>query len=180
MDSQTAWSICMLLRKLVNNNHTILCTVHQPSAQLFNMFDRLLLLQDGATLYFGDIGQDASVLTHYFEIKGARKCLAEENPAEWMLDVTAKRTAPSSDSHNWSSKWQLSQERESVAMKLQSLQTDSSTRRAKKTSQQELGEFAAPLTQQITLLVKRVFQDQWRNPLHLYTKTAVCIGLVSS
>lgn len=32
LDSQTAWSICTLLRKLANNGQAILCTIHQPSA----------------------------------------------------------------------------------------------------------------------------------------------------
>jgi ABC-type multidrug transport system ATPase subunit len=170
----------MLLRKLVNNNHTILYTIHQPSAQLFSMFDRLLLLQDGATLYFGDIGQGASVLTHYFETKGARRCLPEENPAEWMLDVTTRQSVPSADNQSWPSKWQMSHEREGVVVKLKSLEAgrDVSPTAAERASHQGKGEFAAPLSQQIILLVERVFQDQWRNPLYLYTKTAVCIGLV--
>lgn len=31
LDSQTAWSICQLMRKLANNGQAILCTIHQPS-----------------------------------------------------------------------------------------------------------------------------------------------------
>jgi ATP-binding cassette subfamily G (WHITE) protein 2 (PDR) len=47
LDSQTAWSICSLLRKLANNGQAILCTIHQPSAILFQKFDRLLFLAKG-------------------------------------------------------------------------------------------------------------------------------------
>ena len=47
LDSQTAWSICALLRKLANNGQAILCTIHQPSAILFQTFDRLLFLAKG-------------------------------------------------------------------------------------------------------------------------------------
>ena len=34
LDSQTAWSICKLIRKLADNGQAILCTIHQPSAIL--------------------------------------------------------------------------------------------------------------------------------------------------
>ena len=47
LDSQTAWSICSLLRKLANSGQAILCTIHQPSALLFQEFDRLLFLAKG-------------------------------------------------------------------------------------------------------------------------------------
>lgn len=47
LDSQTAWSICSLMRKLANNGQAILCTIHQPSAILLQSFDRLLFLAKG-------------------------------------------------------------------------------------------------------------------------------------
>lgn len=89
LDSQTAWSICALLRKLADNGQAILCTIHQPSAVLFQEFDRLLFLAAGGkTVYFGEIGQNSKVLTDYFEQHGAHACGADENPAEWMLTVS--------------------------------------------------------------------------------------------
>lgn len=63
LDSQTAWSICMLLRKLASNGMAILCTIHQLSASLFQTFDQLLLVgRVGKPLYFGDIGSDATIV----------------------------------------------------------------------------------------------------------------------
>lgn len=54
LDSQTSWAICDLMQKLTNNGQAILCTIHQPSAMLFQRFDRLLLLaKGGRTVYFG-------------------------------------------------------------------------------------------------------------------------------
>lgn len=58
------------------------------------MFDRLLLLdKGGTTLYFGEIGQNASAIINYFEKQGAPKCQLHENPAEWMLRVTENMEA---------------------------------------------------------------------------------------
>jgi hypothetical protein len=45
------------------------------------MFDRLLLLRKGGqTVYFGDLGQNASTVLHYFQSNGARLCGEDENP----------------------------------------------------------------------------------------------------
>jgi ATP-binding cassette, subfamily G (WHITE), member 2, PDR len=88
LDSQTAWSICMLLRKLANSGQAILITIHQPSSQLFELFDRLLLLDhSGRVAYFGDIGHDAATVIEYFERHGSAKCDVSKNPAEWILNV---------------------------------------------------------------------------------------------
>jgi ATP-binding cassette subfamily G (WHITE) protein 2 (PDR) len=54
LDSQTSWAILDLLDKLSKAGQSILCTIHQPSAILFQRFDRLLLLAEGGkTVYFG-------------------------------------------------------------------------------------------------------------------------------
>ena len=69
------------LRSLADNGLSILCTIHQPSAELFQVFDRLLLLRKGGqTVYFGDIGPNSTKLIDYFERNGAAKCGHDENP----------------------------------------------------------------------------------------------------
>jgi ABC-type multidrug transport system ATPase subunit len=89
LDSQTSWAILDLLEKLSKAGQSILCTIHQPSAMLFQRFDRLLFLaKGGRTVYFGDIGEGSKTMTSYFERQGARKCKEGENPAEWMLEVS--------------------------------------------------------------------------------------------
>ena len=81
LDSQTAWSIMAFIRSLADNGLSILCTIHQPSAVLFQLFDRLLLLRAGGqTVFFGDIGQNSSKMLNYFERNGARECQPDENP----------------------------------------------------------------------------------------------------
>ena len=55
--------------------------IHQPSAELFQEFDRLLLLRKGGqTVYFGDIGQNATTLINYFQSNGGKPCPPEANP----------------------------------------------------------------------------------------------------
>ena len=71
--------------------HTTPFSIHQPSAELFQVFDRLLLLRKGGqTVYFGDIGPSASTLIHYLESNGSRPCKPDENPYvlfSWMVSI---------------------------------------------------------------------------------------------
>ncbi len=56
-------------------------SIHQPSSELFTVFDRLLLLQTGGkTVYFGDLGENAETMLNYFQSSGARPCEHLENP----------------------------------------------------------------------------------------------------
>jgi ATP-binding cassette subfamily G (WHITE) protein 2 (PDR) len=88
LDSQTSWSLCNLMEKLTRNGQAILCTIHQPSAMLFQRFDRLLLLaKGGKTVYFGEIGRNSQTLLDYFTRNGGPQLPVGANPAEHMLSV---------------------------------------------------------------------------------------------
>jgi ABC-type multidrug transport system ATPase subunit len=89
LDSQSSWAIIAFLRKLANNGQAVLATIHQPSAILFQEFDRLLFLaKGGKTVYFGDIGKNSETLLNYFESSGADKCGENDNPAEYSKRAT--------------------------------------------------------------------------------------------
>ncbi|EGW30589.1 ATP dependent transporter multidrug resistance [Spathaspora passalidarum NRRL Y-27907] len=111
LDSQSAWAIVKLLRDLANAGQSILCTIHQPSATLFEEFDRLLLLRKGGqTVYFGDIGPRSRTILSYFEKNGARTCDDHENPAEYILEaIGAGATAVTE--YDWFKIWTQSPEK---------------------------------------------------------------------
>ena len=173
LDSQTAWSICRLLRKLANNGQAILCTIHQPSAVLFQEFDRLLFLASGGrTVYFGDIGHNSQTLTSYFERNGSRKCGIEENPAEWMLDVIG--AAPGSQNTiDWPQIWWNSEEKQAIRETLEEMK-HSLKDRPVDNDPTALREFAEPFTLQLITVTTRVFEQYWRTPSYLYSKTLLC------
>lgn len=86
LDSLAAFNIVRFLRRLADAGQAILCTIHQPSAVLFEEFDDLLLLQSGGrVVYNGELGQDSKNLIQYFESNGAKKCPPHANPAEVCL-----------------------------------------------------------------------------------------------
>ncbi|KAF1849694.1 pleiotropic drug resistance protein, ABC superfamily [Cucurbitaria berberidis CBS 394.84] len=181
LDSQTAWSICTLLRQLSDNGQAILVTIHQPSSQLFQIFDRLLLLdQSGRMLYFGDIGPESSTLIEYFEQNGAAACGSGQNPAEWVLDVTGHadktETVQTGPDKDWCNIWACSSERKAVLHHLKEFQGTSIDVAGPQHGSRK-AEYAASFPRQLRLVVKRVFQEYWRNPMYLYSKGALCAGV---
>ena len=53
LDSFAAKAVMENLRDLAFYGRTIIATIHQPSAEIFRMFDYLLLLAEGQTVFFG-------------------------------------------------------------------------------------------------------------------------------
>lgn len=188
LDSQTSWAILDLLDKLTKNGQAILCTIHQPSAMLFQRFDRLLFLaKGGKTVYYGDIGENSSTLTSYFERNGGHPCPSEANPAEWMLEVIGAAPGSTTDI-DWPAVWRSSPEYIEVHNELAQLKEERPQVTAlqrtvsaqKKEDKASYREFAAPFGEQLWEVTKRVFEQYWRTPSYIYSKAALCIFSVST
>lgn len=177
LDSQGAWDIIILLRRLADHGQAVLCTIHQPSAILFQQFDRLLLLaKGGKTLYFGPIGESSKTFTGYFERNGARTCGPDENPAEWMLEVTGAASG-SQCSQDWVAIWNESAERRTVKTELAQMREKLSLQSPRIDDPDALRPFATSFTTQLRVVLPRVFQQYWRTPSYLYSKAG--LGVLS-
>jgi ABC-type multidrug transport system permease subunit/ABC-type Mn2+/Zn2+ transport system ATPase subunit len=175
LDSQTSWAILDLLEKLTKAGQAVLCTIHQPSAMLFQRFDRLLFLaKGGKTVYFGDIGENSKTLTSYFERHGAPPCPSTANPAEWMLDAIGAAPGSTTD-RDWFQTWRESKEYREVHAELQALKDNASQNHPPMEDDQSYREHAAPFWLQLKEVTHRVFQQYWRNPTYIYSKAALCI-----
>ncbi|CDK25256.1 unnamed protein product [Kuraishia capsulata CBS 1993] len=174
LDSQTAWSICQLMRKLADNGQAILCTIHQPSAILLQEFDRLLFLaRGGRTVYFGDLGENCTTLIDYFEKHGAHPCPHDANPAEWMLEVIG--AAPGSHANqDYHEVWMNSAERAAVRTELATMEHEL-VKIPKDDSPDARKEFAAPLWFQYTQVTRRVFEQYFRTPTYIWSKLLLTI-----
>ena len=53
LDSYMAMILVESMRELANRGKTIICTIHQPSSEIFEKFDRLCLLAEGKLAYIG-------------------------------------------------------------------------------------------------------------------------------
>ena len=179
LDSNTAWSICTLLRKLADNGQAILCTIHQPSGILFEMFDKLLFLQDGRSIYFGDVGPGSRTLINYFQKQGARERGTGENPAEWLMDITGD-PSNGDDKLNWADTWESSQERREAKDALAAMKEKLFTSVAGAQEKSLSGQYASSFAYQLYCVTKRNFEHDWRTPSYLYSKLFLTMGAVST
>lgn len=165
LDSQTSWAILDLLEKLKNSGQAILCTIHQPSAMLFQRFDRLLFLAAGGkTVYFGPVGENSQTMINYFQTNGAFKCPPDANPAEWMLEVIGAAPGSFTDI-DWHQVWRSSQEYREVHKELDHLENARPQELARQATadvqrnKEAYREFAAPFAVQLWEVQKRVFEQ---------------------
>ncbi|XP_025635247.1 pleiotropic drug resistance protein 1-like isoform X2 [Arachis hypogaea] len=90
LDARAAAIVMRTVRNTVDTGRTVVCTIHQPSIDIFEAFDELFLLKRGGQeIYVGPLGHRSSQLINYFEsIDGVSKIKDGYNPATWMLEVT--------------------------------------------------------------------------------------------
>ncbi|ELU06094.1 hypothetical protein CAPTEDRAFT_137191 [Capitella teleta] len=82
LDSAIAYSLMQVLKTYTQQNKkTVVTTIHQPSSQIFYMFDNILLLCDGQVAYFG---KSTRIMT-FFNSIGLYSEL-DYNPADFILD----------------------------------------------------------------------------------------------
>ncbi|WVY91541.1 hypothetical protein V8G54_037055 [Vigna mungo] len=91
LDARAAAIVMRTVRNTVDTGRTVVCTIHQPSIDIFDAFDELLLLKlGGEQIYSGPIGSNSSHLIQYFEaVQGVPQIKDGYNPATWMLEVTS-------------------------------------------------------------------------------------------
>ncbi|KAL8505058.1 hypothetical protein ACS0TY_016317 [Phlomoides rotata] len=90
LDARAAAIVMRCVRNTVDTGRTVVCTIHQPSIDIFEAFDELLLMKRGGrVVYAGPLGKHSQTLIDYFEaIPGVPKIEDGYNPATWMLDIS--------------------------------------------------------------------------------------------
>jgi energy-coupling factor transporter ATP-binding protein EcfA2 len=80
LDSFSAVQLCQVLKKVANAGASVLFTIHQPSSEIFNSFDRLILMNKGRVMFQGPVGQ----VPDYFSDHGFPSP-PNYNPADWVM-----------------------------------------------------------------------------------------------
>ncbi|WVZ77393.1 LOW QUALITY PROTEIN: hypothetical protein U9M48_025263 [Paspalum notatum var. saurae] len=96
LDARAAAIVMRTVRNIVDTRRTVVCTIHQPSIDIFEAFDDrsnhktlFLMKRGGEEIYVGPLGRNSCHLIDYFEgIQGVKKVKDGYNPATWMLEVT--------------------------------------------------------------------------------------------
>ncbi|KAG0620558.1 hypothetical protein M758_4G225500 [Ceratodon purpureus] len=91
LDARAAAIVMRTVRNTVDTGRTVVCTIHQPSIDIFESFDEMLLMKRGGqVIYMGPLGRNSEALIKYFdELPGVPKIKEGFNPATWMLEATS-------------------------------------------------------------------------------------------
>jgi ABC-type multidrug transport system ATPase subunit/ABC-type multidrug transport system permease subunit len=87
LDSYAAYTVVQVLRGLALQGCAVLCTIHQPSSEIFQSFDKMICLVEGRTVYCDDVGG----LSRYMA-KLQRPVPTETNPADHILFFVQTQT----------------------------------------------------------------------------------------
>ncbi|KAH7477094.1 ABC transporter G family member 38 [Phytophthora ramorum] len=180
LDAAAAKAIMQGVQKVARSGRTVLTTIHQPSAEVFALFDSVLLLQRGGrTVYFGDVGPNCRDLVQYFEqLPGVAPLQPEANPATWMLECIGAGVNTGSKS--------------SGGMDFADIFKTSKLQRQLETAMQEPGvacpsenhaeltfasKRAAGALVQLDFLLQRSFRSYWRTASYNITRAGISLVL---
>ncbi|CAI0450729.1 unnamed protein product [Linum tenue] len=85
LDAFQAEKVMETLRQLAQDGHTVICSIHQPRGSVYDKFDDIVLLTEGALVYAGPAGDQP--LTYFS--KFGYKCPEHANPAEFLADLVS-------------------------------------------------------------------------------------------
>ncbi|KAG2452157.1 hypothetical protein HYH02_003189 [Chlamydomonas schloesseri] len=171
LDARAAAIVMRAVRNVARNGRTVMVTIHQPSIEIFESFDQLLLIQRGGrTTYFGPLGLHSADLINYFmAVPGTPPLPSGFNPATWMLEVTGGSMATVLDKVelDWPEHYaatQLAKQNEARAHEL----VDA---KAKTCQPLEVGsQYAMPFWTQTRVLLRKFNLAYWRTPSYNFVR----------
>eukprot|EP00300_Choanocystis_sp_HF-7_P043360 c9939_g1_i2.p1 GENE.c9939_g1_i2~~c9939_g1_i2.p1 ORF type:complete len:270 (+),score=59.57 c9939_g1_i2:139-948(+) len=89
LDSYAAYNVSTILNKIAHSGTTVLCTIHQPSSEVFHSFTHTLILANGRLMYRGEVAK----LGQYFGDQGF-PCPSMHNPADHVMYLVQTQELP--------------------------------------------------------------------------------------
>ncbi|KAL3657564.1 hypothetical protein V7S43_017531 [Phytophthora oleae] len=82
LDSSSAHNVMKYILKLCGEGKNVLCTIHQPSSLVYDMFTNVIVLSRGQTVY---CGSRSNMIPHFASI--GFNCPKYMNPAEYFVNL---------------------------------------------------------------------------------------------
>ncbi|EGC35111.1 hypothetical protein DICPUDRAFT_55375 [Dictyostelium purpureum] len=156
LDSAAALKVMNCVKKIADSGRTVICTIHQPSQEIFEKFDQLLLLDKGKVIYFGPTGENSTSVINHFSNAGYQY-QEGRNPADYILEIAEH---PPSNGQSASEYFKSS-----------NFYSDSVKRLSDKDIVPEgvevpkyKGKYSAPIGAQLKSLIKRAWLNHVRRP----------------
>jgi ABC-2 type transporter len=172
LDSFSAVQLCFVLKKVANAGASVLFTIHQPSSEIFNSFDHLILLHKGRVMYQGSVKS----VPDFFASCG-HPCPQVYNPADWVINVAQKYPVEVLEACGFFGSDQRAIVEATLPKKGQNAIGQYVTKR--RFSRNEDGKTSTLLTQ-VKLLFRRELMHMYRFPLPLYARFGFTAILASS
>jgi hypothetical protein len=86
-----------VLRKVAATGRTVVMTIHQPSAEVFFLFDDLLMLVEGRVAFFGPVGERGTGVVAHFEVLSGRGLPLSTNPISFVTNVLGSGEVAAAD-----------------------------------------------------------------------------------
>ncbi|KAK1943395.1 ABC transporter G family member 36 [Phytophthora citrophthora] len=178
LDAHSAKVIMDGVRKVADSGRTIVCTIHQPSSDVFFLFDHLVLLKRGGqSVFVGELGNRCQKLMNYLQaIPGVKPCPPRQNPATWMLEVIGAGVS-SGRARDIDFVDVFSKSDEKGIMDETLLQLGISMESPDWPEVTFMKKRASNGSTQMYFLVKRFFALYWRTPAFNLTRFAIVLGV---
>ncbi|KAG1703557.1 hypothetical protein DVH05_007501 [Phytophthora capsici] len=186
LDAHSAKIVMDGVRKVANSGLTVVCTIHQPSPDVFFLFDNLLLLKNGGQMvFFGELvnaspdQRECGHLIDYFQaIPGVPRLPEGQNPATWVLEsigagIESSRNEQGRGTIDFVHRFRHSHEYEALLDKLKFTQPTHICLLDKTLTTNR----TATSWTQFCLLTGRFFTIYWRTPSYNVTRLVISPGL---
>ncbi|OLY79994.1 ABC transporter G family member 12 [Smittium mucronatum] len=175
LDIYTSHLVVKLLKKISRSGQTVVSAIHQPSSDIFNLFDDILILSEGLVAYFGP----QKDLVPYFSSIGYQ-CPLYTNPADFIFtDVlnplgfdpvqNTRQLNRLINSQNLSDTWNFSSQAKILNASVENPLLDPLTPLNFTSSVSSFKQF--------TLLTRRAYKSVYRNKLALPTRLGQSLTL---
>ncbi|GAB4819215.1 hypothetical protein N2152v2_006261 [Parachlorella kessleri] len=176
LDARAAAIVMRAMENVARSNRTVMVTIHQPSMDIFEAFDTLVLLQLGGKLiYFGPLGYEGSKLIAYLEAcPGVESIKPGYNPATWMLEVTggSMATVFRHAGGDFPAIYQASELHQKNKARMDKLVEAG---RGQHEPLKLASRYATSLGTQRFWLIKRFFAIYWRSPQYNYVRLVMSL-----
>ena len=166
LDASTAFQLVITLKALAVKGRTIICSIHQPRSEIWQLFDHVLLLAKGSPLYSGR----KSRCMAYFEQLGYI-LPPFVNPAEFLIDLAAIDTrSPEAEASSATRVQGLIEAFQALPenSELQAVEAKPSIGPTE-SAEEKSGQHHATLSHQVRILTGRTFKTTYRDPVSTFS-----------